>query len=109
MAVEVIGLERTPRKPGLTFLLIPALVLWAAAAATFGLSETLPPAAVPVCAVICLVLGLISALLVIPSSKKDLMLALALGFLGCLSWGAVRTAGFNGFQFRVHHPLRCPH
>ncbi len=82
MAVEVIGLERTPRKPGLTFLLIPALVLWAAAAATFGLSETLPPAAVPVCAVICLVLGLISALLVIPSSKKDLMLALALGFLG---------------------------
>ncbi len=82
MAVEVIGLERTPRKPGITLLLIPALTLWAAAAVTFGLSEVLPPEAIPVCAAICLVLGLTSASLLILSPKKDLILALALGFLG---------------------------
>ncbi len=82
MAVEVIGLERAPRKPGLTLLLIPSLVLWAAAAGAFGLSEALSPELLSGGAAVCLGSGLLCALLMIPLAKKGIMVALALGLLG---------------------------
>ncbi len=79
---EVIGLESSPRRQGMPFLLIPSLLLWAGAAISFLSSANAPSTLLIPLLVTSAILALVCAALMFIAPSKDLALSCAMVFVG---------------------------